>query len=114
MPLCHVIVNLVIDATPEGAIGKSYLVYPGKNGEYADAKHHGHDGGYQDIYVKTADGWRYRERIHVHAPQIPGEYTGVPNAELEAAPQTTEDADSSRVRPAEFEPSRRSGFRRAP
>ena len=51
---------------------------------YADDKHHGHDGGYQDIYLRTADGWRYKERIHVHPPQIPGEYKGVPNSELDA------------------------------
>ena len=85
MPLSHVIVNLVIEPTADGAIGKSYLVYPGKNGEFADQQHQGHDGGYQDIYVKTTDGWRFRERVHVYPPQIPGQYTGVPNAELEDA-----------------------------
>jgi hypothetical protein len=88
MPLSHVIVNLVIEPTADGAKGKSYLVYPGKSGQYADEKHHGHDGGYQDIYVKTANGWRYRERIHVHPPQIPGQYTGVPNVELDSARKT--------------------------
>lgn len=82
MPLSHVIVNLVIEPTAEGAIGKSYLVYPGKNGKYADEKHHGHDGGYQDTYVKTDQGWRFKERIHVHFPQLPGQYTGTPNSEL--------------------------------
>jgi ketosteroid isomerase-like protein len=85
MPLSHVIVNLLVEATPDGAIGKSYLVYPGKNGQYADDKHHGHDGGYQDIYVKTDGGWRFKERVHVHPPQIPGQYVGIPNTELDAA-----------------------------
>jgi hypothetical protein len=85
MPLSHVIVNLVIEATPDGAVGKSYLVYPGKNGEFADDKHQGHDGGYQDVYVKTAAGWRYKERVHVFPPQLPGQYRGVPNVELESA-----------------------------
>lgn len=84
MPLSHVIVNLVIEPTAEGAIGKSYLVYPGKNGEFVDDKHHGHDGGYQDVYVKTAEGWRFKQRIHVHPPQIPGAYAGVPNVDLES------------------------------
>jgi hypothetical protein len=106
MPLSHVIVNLVVEPTPGGAKGKSYLVYPGKNGQYADEKHHGHDGGYQDIYVKTADGWRYQERVHVHAPQIPGEYRGVPNAEL--------DRESARGVQPTNEPARRSGYRRSP
>jgi hypothetical protein len=85
MPLSHVIVNLVIEPTPEGAVGKSYLVYPGKNGEFADKKHQGHDGGYQDVYVKTDGGWRFKERVHVFPPQIPGEYNGTPNAELDSA-----------------------------
>jgi hypothetical protein len=84
MPLSHVIVNLVIEPTPDGATGKSYLVYPGKNGEFADDKHQGHDGGYQDVYVKTDGGWRFKERVHVFPPQIPGEYTGTPNAELDS------------------------------
>lgn len=85
MPLSHVIENLIIEATPDGATGKSYLVYPGKNGQFADEKHRGHDGGYQDVYVKTAGGWRFKERVHVFPPQIPGRYAGVPNAELESA-----------------------------
>jgi hypothetical protein len=82
MPLSHLILNLVIEPTADGATGKSYLIYPGRNGQYADEKHHGHDGGYQDVFVKTAAGWRFKERIHVHPPQIPGEYRGVPNDEL--------------------------------
>jgi hypothetical protein len=106
MPLSHVIVNLVVEPTADGAIGKSYLVYPGKNGQYADEKHHGHDGGYQDVYVKTAEGWRFKERIHVHAPQIPGQYAGVPNVELEAE-------NPRGITPVQ-EPARRRGFRRSP
>ncbi len=85
MPLSHLILNLVIEPTADGATGKSYLIYPGRNGQYADEKHHGHDGGYQDTFVKTADGWRFKERIHVHAPQSPGAYTGVSNDQLDSA-----------------------------
>jgi len=84
MPLSHLILNLVIEPTAAGAVGRSYLVYPGRNGEFADEKHRGHDGGYQDVYVKTADGWRFSERVHVFPPQYPGEYTGVPNTELDS------------------------------
>jgi hypothetical protein len=89
MPLSHIIVNLVIEPTADGATGKSYLVYPGKHNEFVDDKHNGHDGGYQDTYVKTGAGWRFKERIHVHPPQIPGQYVGVPNTEL-AAPAGSE------------------------
>src|SRR5262245_1450402 len=50
----HTTVNLIIEPSPEGAIGKSYLVYPGVTGTHADSTHDGHVGGYQDVYVKTA------------------------------------------------------------
>jgi hypothetical protein len=85
MPLSHVIVNLVIEPTADGAKGKSYLVYPGIDGQFVDDDHTGHDGGYQDAYVKTPDGWRFKERVHVYPPQIPGQYTGTPNSELAAS-----------------------------
>ena len=57
--LTHIIVNTVITPTPTGAAGKSYLVMLGVQ----------HDptrivrlGGYQDTYVKTAHGWRFKTR----------------------------------------------------
>ena len=89
MPLTHVVTNLVIEPTADGAKGKSYLVYPGKNGQFVDSEHSGQDGGYEDTYVKTADGWRYKQRIHVFPPQLPGAYSGVPNTELKPKSDTT-------------------------
>jgi hypothetical protein len=68
----HVTVNLVIEPSPEGAVGKSYLVYPGVRGIGADPDHSGHVGGYQDVYVKTAQGWRFKSRLHVFPPLVPG------------------------------------------
>jgi hypothetical protein len=68
----HTTVNLVIEASPEGAVGKSYLVYPGVLGIHSDPTHSGHVGGYQDVYVKTAKGWRFKSRLHVFPPAIPG------------------------------------------
>lgn len=70
----HVIVNHVIEPSSEGAIGKAYLVYPGALGQHSDAEHSGHVGGYQDVYVKTAAGWRFKSRIHVFPPDLPGSY----------------------------------------
>jgi hypothetical protein len=75
----HMTVNAVIEASPEGAIGKSYLVYPGVQGITGDGTHNGHVGGYQDVYVKTAQGWRIRKRIHVFPPAIPGTYVFPPD-----------------------------------
>jgi hypothetical protein len=76
----HTIVNLVIEPTAEGATGKSYLVYPGVKGERGGPDNNGHVGGYQDVYVKTPNGWRIKSRIHVHPPQVAGAYSGVPNS----------------------------------
>ena len=52
----HMTVNAIIEPSPEGAIGKSYLVYPGVQGISGDGTHNGHVGGYQDLYVKTDKG----------------------------------------------------------
>ena len=68
----HVAQNLVIEPSPEGAIGKSYLVYPGVEGTHGDPTHTGHVGGYQDVYVKTPQGWRFKTRLHVFPPTVPG------------------------------------------
>jgi hypothetical protein len=70
----HMTVNEVIEPSPEGAIGKNYLVYPGEQGIRGDDTHTGHVGGYQDVYVKTARGWRFKKRIHIFPPEIPGSY----------------------------------------
>jgi len=73
MPLAtHTTVNLIIEPSPEGATGRSYLVYPGDLGTHSDPTHSGHVGGYQDVYVKTASGWRFKSRLHVFPPAVPG------------------------------------------
>jgi hypothetical protein len=77
----------VIEPSPEGAIGKSYLVYPGIEGIKGDPTHTGHVGGYQDVYVKTPNGWRFKSRLHVFPPQIPGtiDLANMPTAPARAA-----------------------------
>ena len=30
--------------------------------------------GYQDVYVKTANGWRIKKRIHIFPPEVPGSF----------------------------------------
>ena len=73
MPLAtHTTVNLIIEPSAEGATGKSYLVYPGDSGTHSDPTHSGHVGGYQDVYVKTSQGWRFKTRLHVFPPAVPG------------------------------------------
>jgi hypothetical protein len=57
----HVMVNHVITPTAEGATGKVYLIMLGMQGPGSVQR----DGGYEDVYVKTASGWRIKSRTHV-------------------------------------------------
>jgi hypothetical protein len=60
--ISHLIVNLVISPTAEGAIGRSYLLAIGVGGDPTKIER---QGGYDDVYVKTQAGWRIKSRIHV-------------------------------------------------
>jgi SnoaL-like protein len=60
----HDIVNLQIDPSPEGATGRSRLVYPALRGVSFDAEHAGHVGGYEYVFVRTPHGWRFKSVIH--------------------------------------------------
>jgi hypothetical protein len=52
----HAFTKVVIDPSAEGATGKVYL--PGRDP--------GSSGGhYEDVYVKTADGWRFKSRKYL-------------------------------------------------
>jgi len=57
----HVMVKLVITAAPDGATGRVYLLMLGMTGPGSLQR----DGGYEDVYVKTATGWRIKSRTHV-------------------------------------------------
>jgi hypothetical protein len=60
----HFITNHVIDPTPDGAVGKEYLVVIdiGENGMPSAIFLGGH---YDDVYVRTAEGWRFKARTFV-------------------------------------------------
>jgi hypothetical protein len=60
--ISHVTVNLVITPTAEGATGKSYLLAIGVGGDPTAVER---QGGYEDVYVKTDKGWRFKTRTHV-------------------------------------------------
>ncbi len=60
--LTHLIVNTVITPTPSGAHGKSMLVILGLNHDPTNIRR---IGSYEDTYVKTAAGWRFKTRWHV-------------------------------------------------
>jgi peptidoglycan hydrolase-like protein with peptidoglycan-binding domain len=65
----HIVANLVITPTPEGASGESYLLVVGfgdptaKEGAKAPVVAYAW-GKYHDVYVKTANGWRFKSRVH--------------------------------------------------
>lgn len=64
----HIYTNHVITPTPEGAVGTVDMLMIGLDGDpYKIA----HDGYYEDVYVKTDKGWRFKQRMH-HALLVAG------------------------------------------
>jgi hypothetical protein len=60
----HFIVNHVIEPSREGAVGKQYILQL-RIGE-GDRPNDVFGGGrYDDVYVKTAEGWRFQRRQFV-------------------------------------------------
>jgi hypothetical protein len=57
----HLMLNHEITATADGATGRIYLVQLGMQGPGSVARH----GGYEDVYVRTQEGWRIKSRTHV-------------------------------------------------
>jgi hypothetical protein len=60
--ISHISVNHVITPAPGGAIGKSYLLAIGVGGNPTTIER---QGGYEDVYAKTPNGWRFQSRVHV-------------------------------------------------
>jgi hypothetical protein len=57
----HIYVNHIITPTPEGATGTVDMMMIGLGGDPNKIES---DGYYEDIYVKTAQGWRFKQRTH--------------------------------------------------
>lgn len=67
----HLMLNHEVSPSPGGASGRIYLVQLGMQGPGSVARH----GGYEDVYVRTSEGWRIQSRTHVrnkawHAPDL--------------------------------------------
>jgi len=60
--ISHFVVNHVITPTPGGATGRCYLLAIGMGGDPTKIER---QGGYEDVYVKTPAGWRFKSRFHV-------------------------------------------------
>ena len=57
----HIYVNHIITATRDGAIGTVDMMMIGLDGDPNKIES---DGYYDDVYVKTAQGWRFKQRTH--------------------------------------------------
>ena len=57
----HLTVNHAIEPSAQGATGKVWSVVIGEKGPRDIQRF----GGYEDVYVKTAAGWRIAKRTHV-------------------------------------------------
>lgn len=59
--LHHIYVNHVINPTTEGAAGVVDMLMIGLGGDPNKIEY---DGYYEDVYARTAQGWRFKSRIH--------------------------------------------------
>ena len=57
----HIYVNHIITPSPEGATGTVDMMMIGLGGDPNKIES---DGYYEDVYVKTAQGWRFKQRTH--------------------------------------------------
>jgi hypothetical protein len=57
----HLYPNHVITPTPGGAIGVVDMLMIGLGGDPNKIEYDGH---YEDVYVKTPDGWKFQSRTH--------------------------------------------------
>jgi uncharacterized protein (TIGR02246 family) len=68
----HFIMNQVVEPTADGVTGKQYLIVVniGENnqpgGEFSNT-----GGHYEDVYAKTAQGWRFKRREYIPIKAAP-------------------------------------------
>jgi hypothetical protein len=61
--MSHWVTNVVIEPAPGGAIGKTYVgIFDIGNGGNGAKSRVDHGGLYNDVYVKTPQGWRFKSR----------------------------------------------------
>jgi hypothetical protein len=69
----HFLTNHTITPSPEGATGKVYLLW-GRDDEHPNVVQNRIYKGdwYRDVYVKTRNGWRFKQRTHAREKGRPG------------------------------------------
>jgi hypothetical protein len=61
----HYVTNLVVEPTPDGAVGRTYVaILDIGNGGNGAKSRLDHGGLYNDVYVRTAAGWRFKSRTY--------------------------------------------------
>ena len=90
----HLILNIVITPSAEGATGNAYMVELGGR----DPNRIARMGNYEDVYVKTPEGWRFKVRTHSRAPN--GQKVVAPAASAAPAPAATPAAAAAPGAPA--------------
>jgi hypothetical protein len=60
----HIVTNVIVEPTADGAIGSQYIQVLTVGGK-GKAPMIDHGGRYEDVYVKTAAGWRIKSRKYV-------------------------------------------------
>jgi hypothetical protein len=72
----HIYTNHIITPTAEGATGYVDMLMIGLGGDPNKIEYDGH---YEDTYVRTPQGWRFKQRVH-HALLREGQRTTPPRA----------------------------------
>jgi hypothetical protein len=62
----HFITNVIITPTAQGAAGRQYNVLIDV-GNSSTPSRIDHGGYYEDVYVKTAAGWRFKSRNYIRS-----------------------------------------------
>ena len=78
----HIYTNHVITPTAEGASGVVDMLMIGLGGDPNKIEY---DGYYEDSYVRTPQGWRFKQRVH-HSTMAPGGQGAPAQSAAPAAP----------------------------
>src|SRR5207253_528528 len=61
----HYVTNLVVEPTADGAVGRTYVaIFDIGNGGNGAKSRLDHGGLYNDVYVRTGAGWRFKSRTY--------------------------------------------------
>jgi hypothetical protein len=89
----HLVTNVVVTPTTEGAVGRAFVAILdlGESGKSPSA---GHGGFYDDVYVKTDQGWRIKRRSYYESRW------GEPNVQTPAPIPAVRALNEAKVAPA--------------